>query len=181
MVNWFIGRVLIFIQHPNNQHVNTTNTNGTARAILLAGFVAGLLDITAAIISFYINRHTGPTKMFQYIASAALGPDAYSGGMGTAALGLLFHFMVAYIFTIIFFFLYPRLHLVSKNAIIVGLLYGIVVWAAMNLLVVPLSKVQAAPFKTKSVIISMLILMFCIGLPIALIAHRFYSRRLKLM
>lgn len=147
------------------------------KAILLAGFVAGLLDITAAIISFYLNRHTGPVKMFQYIASAVLGKDAYDGGMATAALGLLFHFLVAYSFTIIFFLLYPKLNLYSKNMIVVGLAYGIVVWLVMNLVVVPLSNANAAPFKLKGVIIGALILMFCIGLPVSIFAHRFYARR----
>jgi uncharacterized membrane protein YagU involved in acid resistance len=157
--------------------VKTTNTNSIAKAILLAGFVAGLLDITAAIISFYLNRHTGPTRMFQYIASAVLGKDAYNGGMGTAALGLLFHFMIAYIFTVIFFFLYPKLNLYSKNMVLAGLAYGIAVWLIMNLLVVPMSNANPAPFKVKGVIISALILMFCIGLPISIFAHRYYARK----
>lgn len=158
--------------------VKTTNTHSIVKAILLAGFVAGLLDITAAIISFYLNRHTGPTRMFQYIASAVLGKDAYDGGTGTAALGLLLHFIIAYIFTIIFFLLYPKLNLYSKNVILTGLAYGIVVWLIMNLVVVPLSNAAAAPFKVKGVIIGALILMFCIGLPISIFAHRYYARKI---
>jgi uncharacterized membrane protein YagU involved in acid resistance len=148
-----------------------------ARAILLAGFVAGLLDITAAIISVYLNRHTGPTRMFQFIASGVLGKDAFDGGMGTAALGLLFHFIIAYIFTIIFFFLYPRLNLYSKNMVLAGLIYGILVWMIMNLAVLPLSNASRGPFKTKGVITGTLILMFCIGLPISIFAHRYYARK----
>ena len=159
-------------------HVKTTNTNSFARAILVAGFVAGLLDIAAAIVSFYLNRGTGPTKMFQYIASAVLGKDAYAGGMGTAALGLLFHFIIAYIFTVIFFVLYPKLNLQMHNMIVVGLIYGILVWLIMNLVVLPLSNAAIArPFKVKGVITGVLILMFFIGLPISILAHRYYARR----
>ena len=158
--------------------MKTTNTNSVARAILLAGFVAGLLDITAAIISFYINRNTGPARMFQYIASAVLGRDAFSGGVGTAALGLLFHFIIAYIFTIIFFLAYPKLNLYSKNMIVVGFVYGILVWVVMNLVVLPLSNAAVArPFQAKEVITGVLILMFCIGLPVSILAHRYYARR----
>jgi uncharacterized membrane protein YagU involved in acid resistance len=154
------------------------NANSTTRSILLAGFVAGLLDITAAIISYYLNRHQPPTRMFQFIASGVLGKSAFTGGMGTAVLGVLFHFMLAYIFTIIFYFIYPRLHLRSKNKIVTGLAYGVVVWCIMNLVILPLSSAPALPFQTKGVIIGMLIIMFCVGLPIALFAHRYYSRRL---
>ena len=161
--------------------MSTTNTNSAARSILLAGFVAGLLDITAAIISFYLNRHQPPTRMFQFIASGVLGKSAFSGGMGTAALGLLFHFMVAYIFTLIFYFIYPRLNLFSKNKVVVGLVYGVIVWIIMNLVVLPLSNAAALPFKTKGIIIGILILMFCIGLPISLFAHRYYSKKKRLL
>lgn len=160
--------------------MKTTNSNSFARAILLAGFVAGLLDITAAIISFYINRNTGPTKMFQYIASAVLGKQAFAGGMVTAALGLLFHFIIAYIFTVIFFLLYPKLHLQRANMILVGLVYGVLVWLIMNLLVLPMSNAAIArPFKIKGVVTGALILMFCIGLPVAVFAHRYYARRMR--
>lgn len=155
--------------------------NSVARSILLAGFVAGLLDITAAIISFYFNRHQPPTRMFQFIASGVLGKSAFAGGMGTAALGLLFHFLIAYIFTIIFYWLYPRLNLFSKNKIVVGLVYGIVAWVIMNLVVLPLSNTTPLPYKTKGIIIGMLILMFCIGLPISLFAHRYYARKNSLL
>lgn len=153
------------------------NNNSAARSILLAGFVAGLLDITAAIISFYLNRHEPPTRMFQFIASGVLGTPAFTGGMGTAALGLLLHFILAYIFTIIFYFVYPRINLLSKNRIVTGLAYGAIVWAIMNLVVLPLSNAPAIPFRTKGVIIGILIIMFCVGLPISLFASKYY--RLK--
>jgi uncharacterized membrane protein YagU involved in acid resistance len=153
--------------------------NNAARSILLAGFVAGLLDITAAIISFYLNRNQPPTRMFQFIASGVLGTSAFTGGIGTAALGLLFHFMLAYIFTIAFYVIYPRINLLLKNKIITGLAYGVMVWCIMNLVVLPLSNAPAVPLQTKGVIIGMLIIMFCVGLPIALFAHRFYARKLQ--
>jgi uncharacterized membrane protein YagU involved in acid resistance len=155
------------------------NRTNAARSILVAGFVAGLLDIAAAIISFYLKNNQPPTKMFQFIASGALGSPAFTGGMGTAALGLLFHFLLAYIFTIAFYFIYPKIGLLSKNKIITGLVYGLLVWCIMNLVVLPLSKAPAIPFETKGAVTGMLILLFCIGLPIALFAHRFYSATVR--
>jgi hypothetical protein len=51
----------------------------------------------------------------------------------------------------------------------------------MNLVVLPLSNAAALPFKTKGIIIGILILMFCIGLPISLFAHRYYSKKKRLL
>lgn len=154
-----------------------SKTNSALKSILIAGLVAGLLDITAAIISFYLNQHQPPTRMFQFIASGVLGRPAFTGGIGTAALGLLFHFLIAYIFTIIFYFWFPRLRLLSKNRFIIGLVYGVIVWTIMNFVVLPLSNAPATKFEAKGAVIGLLIIMFCVGLPISLFAYRHYSQR----
>src|SRR5260370_20316671 len=62
-------------------------------AILRAGLVAGVLDITAAIVVYAHVTHVVP--LLQGIASGILGRDAFTGGLATAALGLLCHFLIA--------------------------------------------------------------------------------------
>jgi hypothetical protein len=55
-----------------------------------------------------------------------------------------------------------------------GLLYGVLVYLFMNFVVVPSSKiVQRATPTLSARLIAMLIIMFCIGLPISLIVRRF--------
>jgi hypothetical protein len=56
-----------------------------------------------------------PVKSFQFIASGIFGTSAFSGGNTMLALGILFHFCIAFIWTLIFFFLYPRLKLYSPH------------------------------------------------------------------
>jgi hypothetical protein len=56
-----------------------------------------------------------------------------------------------------------------------GLLYGVAVYLFMNFVVLPLSLVTRRPMTISGFIIGLLIIMFCIGLPIALIVRR-YSR-----
>jgi len=153
-----------------------TKTNSALKTILIAGFVAGLLDITAAMISYYLRTDQGPTRMFQGIASAAFGKEALTGGTGMAIMGLVFHFIIAYIFTIFFFIIYPKIKLYSANSIAIGLAYGICVWAVMNLVVLPLSRIPPFTIKPENARIQMGILMVCIGLPIALIVGRYYKR-----
>jgi uncharacterized membrane protein YagU involved in acid resistance len=155
----------------------TNHRNSTANTILLAGFVAGIMDITAAIISYYIRTQKEPTRLFQFIASGVFGKDALTGGTTMAVIGLLFHFMLAYIFAIAFYLIYPKIKLLSRNKIITGIVYGAIVWVIMNLVVLPLSNAPRLPFNPKQAAIGMAILMVCIGLPISLIVHRHYARR----
>lgn len=160
---------------------NTTpGSASNTRAIVLTGLLAGTLDITAAIVKFFVDGGTDPTKIFRYIASGVLGRDALKGGWGMAAAGLLFHYLIAFIFTIFFFWAYPRLGLQKLNKVVVGLVYGILVWIVMNKIVVPLSntpKPAVQPPFNMQALIQMLILMFCIGLPIALMANKHYLYR----
>jgi hypothetical protein len=157
--------------------MGTTRTKSFTNAILHAGFIAGLLDITGATISYVIQRHREPTRMYQFIASGVFGKKAFEGGWIMAALGLLFHFMVAYIFTLIFFFLYPRIRLLSKNRVVTGLVYGLLVWSAMQFVVLPLSNVTRLPLKPVQAMIGIGVLMLCIGLPLSFMAYRYYRGR----
>lgn len=159
--------------------VQPTNRRSAVNTILLAGFVAGLMDIAAAIISYYIRTQNEPTKLFQFIASGVFGKEAFTGGTTMVLLGLLFHFMLAYIFAIAFYLIYPKIKLLSRNKIITGIVYGAIVWVIMNLVVLPLSNTPKLPFDPTQAAIGMAILMVCIGLPISLIVHRHYARSIS--
>lgn len=150
------------------------NKNLTS-TLIVAGLLTGFLDGMAAVIQSLINGGD-PLKVFQFIASGIFGTPAFSGDNTMVALGILFHFCIAFIWTLIFLFLYPRLKLNSMNWIITGVLYGIVVWAGMNFIVLPLSNTPALPFTWNGAIKSILILIFAIGLPLSLLARRHYSK-----
>jgi hypothetical protein len=146
------------------------------KAILISGFIAGTLDMLAAIIS----SGAKPVIICQYIASAVFGREtAFSGGLMMALAGLLFHYFIAYAWTSLFFVLYPRIKWLSRNIYVTGVLYGIAVWTAMNLIVVPLSRITPRPLDWTKDLIGMSIIIFMIGLPIALSAQRFYNMKLK--
>jgi uncharacterized membrane protein YagU involved in acid resistance len=88
------------------------------------------------------------------------------------AWGLFFHFLIAVGFATLYVLLFRQYSFIRKNSIVSGILYGIVAWSVMNLLVVPISHVPAQPFVYKKAIISLLIIIFMIGLPIALITQK---------
>jgi uncharacterized membrane protein YagU involved in acid resistance len=125
--------------------------SSSAKTILLSGFVAGALDILAAIIvySVIMNKVTA-TQILQGIAAGVFGKDAYTGGTLMVFRGLLFHFIIAYCFAIGYFILFPYLPFFRKKKILSGLLYGIFVWLVMNFVVIPLSNAYHAPFKWDS-------------------------------
>jgi hypothetical protein len=73
--------------------------------------------------------------------------------------------------------LYPKVAILQKNKYVVGLAYGVVVWLVMNLLVLPMSQIVQREFNWAGAIRGTLILMFMIGLPISILANRFYKTR----
>lgn len=146
------------------------------RALLFTGLLAGTLDITAATIHFLSLGGKDPVRILLYIASAVFGEAAYEWGAIMPVLGLMFHYIIAFCWATLFFLMYPKMPVLSKNKYISGVVYAVLVWLVMNLIVVPLSNVQRAPFDLTRALVGMGILMIAIGLPISLMAHRYYQK-----
>jgi uncharacterized membrane protein YagU involved in acid resistance len=143
-----------------------------AFAILVGGSIAGALDITYAIV-FSGFRGVPAIRLLQSVASGLLGPAAFNGGVPTAALGLLLHFLIAFSAAAIFYVASRRFPLLTRRAVLSGVLYGIVIYAVMNLVVLPLSATpRRVAFPPLVLATGLLVHMFWIGLPIALAARR---------
>lgn len=143
--------------------------------MLLTGLMIGTLDGTAAVIDFILTYHGNPLIAFQYIAGGILGAKTYWGGFLTSVLGIFLHYFIATSWTVLFFLLYPRMKLLRANWILVGVLYALFVWLAMNLGVRPLSRVPTVPWTALKVVKSAAILVAAVGLPISLTARIFFS------
>lgn len=144
------------------------------KIILAGGLVAGTLDLLAAFTSAWLRSGTTPARVSQFIASGALGPAAFSGGTRTILLGVAFHFLIATVATAVFYLASGWLKLLIEWPVPMGLLYGVLVYAFMNFIVLPQSAIVqrgAAPLSAQ--IIGALIIMFFVGLPIALIVRRY--------
>jgi hypothetical protein len=150
------------------------NKPKAAQAILWGGLTAGTLDITAACVYLWLSANVRPVRVFQSVASGLLGRESYTGGAKTAILGLALHFLIATTATALFYFATRKLRFMIKQPVTWGLVYGVVVYLFMNFVVLPLSALpqRAAP-PLSSRVINMLIIMFCVGLPISLIVRRF--------
>ena len=141
------------------------------RTIAITGLIVGAMDITAACIQA-ISRGATVTRLLQFVASGLIGPKAFQGGTGTAALGLGLHFLIAFTLVAVFYAASRRIAFLRRQAVISGIIYGLIVYAFMNLVVLPLS--AAKPRHTLSGdLIQIGIHMFVIGLPTALLVRRF--------
>lgn len=147
--------------------------------IFLSGLIAGTLDILAAVIIYaVVLEKTTAIKILQSIASGVFKKEAYTGGSQMAWLGLGLHYLIAFIFAWFYFIVYPYFPFLKKNLILSGVLYGIFVWIVMNLIVLPFT-FPLLPEKHFDfpLILSILILIFCIGFPIASVTRKFYAFR----
>ena len=152
------------------------STRSDWKIVLLAWVVAGSMDITAALTYYPLTTGVRPTRILHGIASGLLGPGAFQGGFRTAALGLALHYLIAFVWTVVFFLAAREFKGLTTNRFLVGMVYGVVVWIVMNLIVLPLSNARRAPFNLTQAAIGAVILMFCIGLPIATIVGRHQAR-----
>ena len=150
------------------------------KTILLAGFVAGTLDMLGALLVYVvILDKTTASKLLRGIASGVFKKQAMTGGTEMELYGILFHYIIAFAFTIFFFIIFPYISFLRKQKILSGLLYGIFVWCVMNLVVLQIVLANPAPFKLKSALIGASILMVMIGLPLSFFANKYYGNKLR--
>jgi hypothetical protein len=149
----------------------------TAGALLTGTLAVGILDLLDAFIFFGL-RGARPVGILQSIASGALGRAAYQGGLRTAALGLLLHFVIAFGVVATYLLATRLIPTLNRRPWLYGLLYGVVVYAVMNLVVVPLSAAAlgSGPTPLGVRVNGVLIHMFGVGLPAALVAARAGAR-----
>ena len=115
------------------------STISRGQAIVTGWLLCGVLDITAACVQAWRQAGRMPADVLKGVASALWGRAALDGGAGMAAIGLLMHFTVALTATLVFYGLSRRLaFLRTAPVLVVGPLYGVIVFCAMNYGTLPL-------------------------------------------
>lgn len=162
------------IEQRTVSHQRPRPARSPLKTIIFTGLVVGTVDMLGAIIVYKAD----PGRMFRFIASGALSPGtAFSGGSIMVVWGIAFHYIIAFTWTIVFFFVYPALPILRRNKYITGALYGVFIWLVMNKVVIPLSAITPGPFDLRSAATGASILIIAVGLPIALLTHRYYLRK----
>ncbi len=114
-------------------------------AILIGGLAAGALDIGYAFVVYGpLSYGISPEQVLQSVAAGWIGrEESRAGGIATAALGLASHFLIATLMAAVYVLASQTAKALTKNAILWGLVYGFILYVAMNYVVVPLSAAGA--------------------------------------
>lgn len=146
-----------------------------AKAIVFAWLATGTLDILAAFATAAL-KGTMPASILKAIASGVLGANAFRGGSDIAALGLALHFGIMLGIVLVYWIVSRRWSFLRDQAFVSGLIYGVAVYAVMNLVVLPLSAIPFKPnYGMESLVNGVGVHMLCVGLPIALLIGKFGS------
>ena len=136
------------------------------------GGVGGLLDIIYALVLWGVILGDNPTGVLQSIASGLLGSSAFEGGISTALLGLALHFLIAFLMALAYVLAATRMPLLTSRPWLMGAAYGVVLYAVMNFVVVPLSAIGFRPPSFWGSVRALLPHVIFVGPAIALFAAR---------
>jgi len=141
------------------------------RAILAAGFVVAVLDISSAFVIWW-QRGVGARRGLQGIAAGLLGAKAFDGGWATAGVGIALHFFVAFVVALIFYLASRKIDFLTIHPVVSGVLYGIGVYIVMYWFVLP-TAFPTFRHRVWNELLAVAIHISLIGLPCALIVRRY--------
>jgi len=140
-------------------------------AIFAGGLAAGSFDLITAFIAFGWG-------VPRAIAAGLLGRSAIHGGPAIYCLGVVLHYFIALSAAAIYYAASRRLAFLKEHALICGLFYGVAVFLAMNLVVLPLSALHLrGPYELAGLLRGLLVHMVLIGLPISFSVRQFAGDR----
>jgi uncharacterized membrane protein YagU involved in acid resistance len=154
--------------------ISLTANNSLLRLSVIAGLIIGFAD--EIVYHWFITSVLSGVPLitvYQYIASGALGESAFAGGIATALLGVLFHYLISIVIAGVFILSADRIPLLRRYVIPGSLLYGFGVFIVMNMIVTPLSATPPLPTPAMSQLIVMImdhILVF--GLLLGILVRR---------
>jgi hypothetical protein len=142
---------------------------GTA---LIGGGVGGLLDALYATVLWGFIIGDNPAGVWQSVAAGLLGKASYEGGSGTALLGLVLHFFIAFVMALVYVRAARRLRILTQRPILMGIVYGAALYVVMNFVVVPLSAIGFHAPSLKGAIRALIPHVLFVGPAIALAAAK---------
>ena len=144
------------------------------RPIAAATLVCGTLDILFAVI-LTLMRGKEPAAMLRFVASGPF-PDATGWGAAGSVLGLAVHFSLIAIMVALFAIVARNHPALLGKPLLWGIIYGLITYAVMNLVIVPLRFPAAWPPKALSIGTQLFAHIVLVGLPTAFIARRYLRR-----
>jgi hypothetical protein len=144
------------------------------RAILVSGTLSAILD-GLCVTALYYSQSVPPIRLWQNVASSVLGKSSFEHGWYSGALGLLLHCAVAFTASSVFVLLAQKVTSLLTHPFASGAIFGLIVFAVMNLVIIPLSRMPKRSIALSGILIQVVMHIVLVGIPIAL-ATRFYLR-----
>jgi len=134
--------------------------------VVRATVVAGTLDVLSAAI-YAVVAGRNPFVVPIGIASA-IWPGAQKAGVAAILVGLLLHFAIMFVMASVFVAAAQRMRWMAAQPASAGALYGLLLWAVMNLVVLPLRWPSLFPhFTSQSLVEQLFSHIVLVGIPIA--------------
>jgi hypothetical protein len=147
------------------------------KPIAAAALIAGTLDILSAFV-FAGMAGVSPAGVLAYVASGPFGDGVRTGGAGWAAIGLAVHFAIMACMAAAYMIAARRIPALLRHPIAAGIAYGFLLWIVMYWIVKPLRWPEAPlPHTLWGVGNALFSHCILVGVPIALVARRYFSAR----
>lgn len=144
------------------------------RWVLAGGLLLATLDAVFATSFWRIAAGLPWTRVFQSVAAGVLGLRAsVAGGEAAAWLGVALHYLIAMAFVVAYTLAAARHDALVRHALACGTGYGLLLYAVMNGVVIPLSAIGHLPkFDNLPWVASSIAMHAVFGLVCALAARR---------
>ena len=145
------------------------------KRIATSGSLAGAIYLLALVAfnGFKLK------KTLQYIASGWYGDEAFKSGLKYVLLGLVFHFIICFIFAAIYYWLFPKVKWFQQHTIWASIAFGIVVWGIMSMGVLQMTQVKLPELGWFKIGLNLAMTIMFFSLPIAIITHTFLFKAEK--
>ena len=140
--------------------------------VLLGGLLVGTFDLVFACTWWKVAHDVPPIRIFQSIGSGLLGEASFEGGMRSAAIGGVAHYVIATCMVLALALVATRMPVLLRRPIASGVPYGLFLYGLMTYVIVPLS--AATPSKSVNVawVTASIVVHVFIGVACAFIARR---------
>jgi hypothetical protein len=148
--------------------------------VMSGGLLAATLDIVYACVFWAIKSGVAPSRILQSVAAGVLGESSFEGANATAALGLLLHYLIVLVMALAYYVAARRWPPARHRWLLAGAGYGLLLYALMQYIVVPLSRAAGGgPQDQLWVALSIAVHVLLVGIPIAFFGSRASARPAK--
>lgn len=136
-----------------------------------ATLIAGTLDMLSAA-AYALMAGKNPLAVPVGIASA-VWPGALKAGAPALGVGLLLHFAIMLVMVVVYVAAARRFSWLTQKPVASGVIYGLILWAVMNLVVLPIRWPALFPhFTTVSFLEQIFSHTVLVGIPLGLLTRR---------